>query len=309
MALPIEAKKPDWLRVRAPSGEKYQDLKSRLRERTLYTVCEEARCPNLGECWAVGTATIMVMGDTCTRGCRFCNVKTGNPRGVLDAGEPEKVANSVREMGFEYVVITTVDRDDLADQGAAHFAKVVSATKQLNPNVLIETLAGDFRGEISFTEELVRAGVDVYSHNIETVQRLTPKVRDRRASYEQSLRVLAGIKRSFPNLVTKTSLMVGLGETFAEVLETMRDARAAGCEIFTIGQYLRPTRRHLAVERFVTPDEFKKFEQEGLAMGFAFVASGPLVRSSYRAGEFFLKSYLADRRNRGISPLQMAEVR
>lgn len=309
MALPIEAKKPDWLRVRAPSGDKYQELKSRLRERTLFTVCEEARCPNLGECWAVGTATIMVMGDTCTRGCRFCNVKTGNPRGILDAGEPEKVATSVREMGFGYVVITTVDRDDLADQGAAHFAQVVRATKKLNPEVLIETLAGDFRGEISLTEELVRAGVDVYSHNIETVQRLTPKVRDRRASYEQSLKVLAGIKQSFPNLVTKTSLMVGLGETQEEVLEAMRDARAAGCEIFTVGQYLRPTRRHLAVERFVTPEEFKQYEQAGLAMGFAFVASGPLVRSSYRAGEFFLKSYLAERRSRGILSLAKAEVR
>ena len=298
MALPIESKKPDWLRVRAPSGEKYQNLKARLRERTLYTVCEEARCPNLGECWAVGTATIMVMGDTCTRGCRFCNVKTGNPRGVLDPNEPAKVASTVREMDLDYVVITTVDRDDLPDQGAAHFAAVVAAAKAASPRLLVETLAGDFRGELALTEQVVDAGVDVYSHNIETVERLTPKVRDRRASYRQSLDVLAGIKTRRPDLVTKTSLMVGLGETESEVLQAMRDARAAGCEIFTVGQYLRPTRRHLAVERFVTPEEFKSYETAGRELGFAFVASGPLVRSSYRAGEFFLKSYLAETRAR-----------
>ena len=296
MAIPITEKKPEWLRVRAPSGDNYRSLKERLRTRTLYTVCEEAHCPNIGECWSGGTATIMVMGDTCTRGCRFCNVKTGIPKTALDPAEPEKVAKTVQEMNLEYVVITTVDRDELPDQGAAHFANVVRAVKQLNPRVLVETLAGDFRGTPELTHLLVDSGIDVYSHNIETVESLTPKVRDRRASYRQSLDVLREVKRHNPRMVTKSSIMVGLGETREEVLQTMRDVRDTGAEIFTVGQYLRPTRRHLAVERYVTPDEFQEYEAEGLKMGYAFVASGPLVRSSYRAGEFFLKAFLDKRR-------------
>lgn len=295
MAIPITEKKPEWLRVRAPSGEKYVNLKQRLRSRTLYTVCEEAHCPNIGECWSGGTATIMVMGDTCTRGCRFCNVKTGIPKTPLDPEEPAKVAKSVQEMDLEYVVITTVDRDELPDQGAAHFAAIVREVKRVNPRVLVETLAGDFRGIAELTHTLVDSGIDVYSHNIETVERLTPTVRDRRAGYSQTLEVLREVKRHRPNLVTKSSIMLGLGETKEEVLQAMRDVRATGAEIFTLGQYLRPTRRHLPVERYVTPEEFQELEQEGLGMGYAFVASGPLVRSSYRAGEFFIKAFLEKR--------------
>lgn len=296
MAVPITQKKPEWLRVRAPSGENYRSLKERLRSRTLYTVCEEAHCPNIGECWSGGTATIMVMGDTCTRGCRFCNVKTGIPKVGLDPLEPHKVAKTVEEMNLEYVVITTVDRDELPDQGAAHFANIVREVKRRTPHVLVETLAGDFRGVPELTHTLVDSGLDVYSHNIETTERLTPKVRDRRAGYRQTLDVLCEVKRYRPGLVTKSSIMVGLGETKDEVLQTMRDVRATGAEIFTLGQYLRPTRRHLPVERYVTPQEFREYEAAGLELGFAFVASGPLVRSSYRAGEFFLKAFVEKRR-------------
>lgn len=287
--------KPEWLKVRAPGGENYTKLKEMMGERKLATVCQEARCPNIGECWGGGTATIMVMGDTCTRGCRFCNVKTGNPRGRLDAEEPTKVALSLQEMDLEYVVITTVDRDDLPDQGAEHFAKVVSEVKRMNPKLLIETLAGDFQGRADLLEILLNSGLDVYAHNIETVRRLTPSVRDRRAGYDQTLTVLANAKKIRPGMITKSSIMLGLGETREEVLETMRDLRANNVDILTLGQYMQPSRRHLPVKEFITPEAFKEYEKLGLEMGFVFVASGPLVRSSYRAGEYFLKNYLKDR--------------
>lgn len=287
--------KPDWLKVRAPAGENYTKLKDMMRTRKLATVCEEARCPNIGECWSGGTATIMVMGDTCTRGCRFCNVKTGNPRGVLDENEPESVARSLQEMDLEYVVITTVDRDDLPDQGASHFAKIVRTVKATNPHLLVETLAQDFRGDKELLRTLIESGLDVFAHNIETVERLTPSVRDRRAGYRQTLDVLKAAKEIRPGIITKSSIMLGLGETREEILQTMRDLRASGTDILTLGQYLQPTKRLLPVEEFISPASFAEYEKIGLEMGFVFVASGPLVRSSYRAGEFFLKNYLKER--------------
>ena len=271
-------KKPDWLRVRPPSGKNYKELKENLRTRGLATVCEEAACPNLGECWSGGTATIMVLGDVCTRGCRFCNVKTGNPKGELDHAEPEKVASMLQGIpGLNYVVITTVDRDDLVDHGAAHFAKIVATVKRDSPNLKIETLAQDFRGEAKFVHQLIDSGLDVFAHNLETVDRLTSTVRDRRAGYQLSLSVLKIAKEYRPDLLTKSSLMVGFGESKDEVVQAMQDLRAVGVNILTFGQYLQPSRRHIPVERYVHPDEFKSFEQIGLDMGFDLVPSGPLV--------------------------------
>jgi lipoic acid synthetase len=285
--------KPAWLKVRAPSGENYLRLKEMMRERKLATVCEEAHCPNLGECWGGGTATIMVMGDTCTRGCKFCNVKTARRPGALDALEPVNVAKSLEDMNLSYVVITTVDRDDLEDQGASHFAEIIRQVKRKNPKLRIETLAGDFQGREDLQKILLDSGgIDVFAHNIETVERLTPSVRDKRANYKQSLAVLASAKRQRPGIVTKTSIMLGLGETEEEVVQTMRDCLAAGVEIYTLGQYLQPSSWHLPVKEFVTPEQFKKYERIGLELGFRYVASGPLVRSSYRAGEFFIEAFL-----------------
>ncbi len=295
MSTPTRIKKPPWLRVRPPSGENYKKIQSMLHKRTLYTVCEEARCPNIGECWAGGTATIMVMGDTCTRGCRFCNVKSGNPNGYLDPKEPVKVAQSLKEMSLEYVVITTVDRDDLPDQGAQHFARIIKEVKKQNPKLLVEALAGDFQGNSACLHTLLDSGLEVYSHNVETVERLTPKVRDRRATYLQSLSMLEEAKKYSANIVTKSSIMLGLGEERHEVIKTMQDVRNTGAEIFTLGQYLQPSSKHLAVSRYVLLEEFQEYETIGKEMGYAFVASGPLVRSSYRAGEYFLKSFLKER--------------
>lgn len=290
------AKKPEWLKVRAPGGEAYLKIKEMMRERKLATVCEEARCPNIGECWGGGTATIMVMGDTCTRGCKFCNVKTAKKPAALDPLEPSHVAKSLLDMKLDYVVITTVDRDDLPDQGAQHFREIVEQVKQVNPHLRIETLGGDFQGREDLLKTLLDSnGIDVFAHNIETIERLTPGVRDRRATYRQSLAVLANAKKICPSIVTKTSIMVGLGETEAEVVQAMRDCFAAGVEIFTLGQYLRPTAWHLEVKEFVTPEQFKRYEEIGKEIGFKYVASGPLVRSSYRAGEFFLKAFLDER--------------
>lgn len=291
--------KPDWLKVRAPSGDSYLNIKDLMRQRKLATVCEEARCPNMGECWGGGTATIMVMGDTCTRGCRFCNVKTAKFPGSLDPDEPKNVAESLRDMGLEYVVITTVDRDDLPDQGAAHFAEIVRQVKRVNPNLLIETLAGDFQGNADLLAILLHSGLDVFAHNIETVARLTPTVRDRRATYKQTLTVLENTKKILPQMITKSSIMVGLGETKDEVLQTMRDLRSVGTDICTLGQYMQPSKKHLVVQEYISPEIFKEYEQEGLKMGFRFVASGPLVRSSYRAGEFFLKNYIRQKNTLG----------
>ncbi len=294
-------RKPEWLRVRAPGGESYVHIKETLRSRGLYTVCEEARCPNVGECWKGGTATFMLLGDTCTRACAFCAVKTGNPRGRVDAAEPTKIAEAVKAMRLKYVVLTTVDRDDLKDSGAAHFAATVEAIRRLDPAILIETLTGDFHGNVDALRTMLASRPDVFAHNVETVERLTPRVRDKRASYAQSLAMLrhgrellaaaAGDARVF----TKSSLQLGHGETIDEVVVAMRDLRAHGVDLLTLGQYLRPTPKHLPVARFVEPTEFDRLAAIGMELGFAHVAAGPLVRSSYRAGEHFVENVLRPR--------------
>ena len=275
--------KPEWLRVKLPSGERYSQVKKNVRSHGLSTVCEEAMCPNIGECWNAGTATLMLMGSVCTRACRFCAVDTGNPRGRLDPDEPRLAAQSVKLMGLNYVVLTSVDRDDLPDGGASHYAACIRKIKEVNPETSVEALTPDFAGDTAAVQTVLDAGIEVYAQNIETVKRLTHPVRDPRASYEQTLSVLAYAKRSRPDVLTKTSLMLGLGETDEEVSETMDDLRAIGVDIVTFGQYLRPTPSHLAVERFVTPDEFAHYRRVGLDKGFLEVVSGPLVRSSYRA--------------------------
>ncbi|MFQ6012961.1 MAG: lipoyl synthase [Thermoplasmata archaeon] len=286
------SQKPDWLRVRLPGGANYRDLKALLRARDLHTVCEEAHCPNLGECWGGGTATLMLMGDTCTRGCRFCAVKTGNPRGVLDPFEPVKVADTVARTGWRYVVLTSVDRDDLPDGGASHFAATIRAIKARDPDILVEALVPDFQGDAGAVRTVVQAGPDVFAQNQETVERLTHPVRDMRAGYEQTLHVLRTAKEIRPALFTKSSLMLGLGEREEEVLRAMRDLRAMGVDVLTLGQYLRPSTRHVEMARYVPPEEFDYYRGKGQEMGFLYVASGPLVRSSYRAGEFFLEGVL-----------------
>ncbi|HEX6272147.1 MAG TPA: lipoyl synthase [Polyangiaceae bacterium] len=286
--------KPSWLRVRAPGGENYTRLKQTLRKLDLYTVCEEARCPNVGECWASGTATIMLLGHTCTRGCRFCAVTTGNPRGAFDPREPEHVARAIAQLGLKYVVLTMVDRDDLIDGGAGQVARTVRALRERCPELLVETLVGDFRGRISDVETVLDAAPDVYAHNIEVVRRLTPTIRDARCRYDVSLAVLAAAKQRAPERFVKSSIMVGLGEEPGEVFETLADLRAAGVDIVTLGQYLRPTPKHAEVARYVTPAEFEDYEREGKALGFAFVASGALVRSSYHAAEGFVAARLGE---------------
>jgi lipoic acid synthetase len=287
------APKPPWLKVRAPGGERYNALRETFRSLDLHTVCEEARCPNVGECWSEGTATVMLLGDTCTRGCRFCAVTTGQPRGAVDVREPEHVARALSRMPLRYVVMTMVDRDDLLDGGASHMARTVQRLKELRPELLVETLVGDFGGHLADVDTTVDAGPDVWAHNLEVVARLQRTIRDVRCSYEQSLGVLRRAKeRARPGRLTKSSLMVGIGETDDEVLEAMRDLRSAGVDVLTLGQYLRPTPKHAPVDRFVEPARFDDFAREGRAMGFAFVASGPLVRSSYKAAEVFMASTL-----------------
>ena len=291
--------KPPWLKVRAPSGENYGRLREMFVDLKLATVCQEARCPNMGECWSGGTATIMLMGDTCTRGCKFCNVKTGNPKGVLDPLEPEKIAYSLSQMSGElhYIVLTSVDRDDLPDQGSRHFARTIRTIKKLSPEIIVEILTPDFRGDQECVEIVVDAKPDVFAHNVETVERLQKKVRDPRAGYQQSLRVLQMVKERNPQTYTKTSLMLGLGETDAEILQTLKDLRQISCDVVTFGQYLQPTSRHLKVEHYVTPEKFQDWKKTSEDMGFMYVASGPLVRSSYRAGEFFMKSLIDQQRS------------
>jgi lipoyl synthase len=275
--------KPRWLKAPMASGVAFDAVRQIVREHRLSTVCEEAKCPNIGECWNSGTATIMVMGAVCTRACRFCSVDTGNPRGWLDDEEPANVARSVSLMKLKYVVLTSVDRDDLADGGAAHYAACVRSIKELNPATAVEALTPDFQGVLADVETVIDSGVDVFAQNVETVRRLTHPVRDARAGYEQTIAVLAHAKHYKPSVLTKTSLMLGLGESSEEILETLQDLRAAQVDIVTLGQYLRPTLNHLPVERFVTPEEFAKYREQGLALGFLEVVSGPLVRSSYRA--------------------------
>ncbi len=292
--VPREGRKPHWLRVSVPGGERYQTVKETLRRLRLHTVCEEASCPNVGECWGGGTATVMLMGDVCTRGCRFCNVRTSAHPTPLDTDEPRHLAEAVAGLGLDYIVVTSVDRDDLPDGGAAHFAEAIRLLKAI-PGLLVEALTPDFRGDVEAVRTLGRARPDVFGNNIETVRRLTPVVRDARASYDQTLAVLARMKGEFPGVVTKSSIMAGLGETDVEIEETMRDLRGAGVEILTLGQYLRPSAWHLPVAEWVAPERFEAWRRLGLALGFRYVASGPLVRSSYRAGELFMKGEIAVR--------------
>jgi len=284
-ALPSAAKapKPRWLKARAPTGAGYAAVQALVREHRLATVCEEAKCPNIGECWNAGTATIMLMGAVCTRACRFCSVDTGNPHGWLDPQEPANAARTVELMGLRYVVLTSVNRDDLPDGGAAHYAECVRAIKARNPRTAVEALTPDFQGVLADVEIVVDSGLEVFAQNLETVRRLTHPVRDPRAGYEQTLRVLAHAKHHNPRVLTKSSLMLGLGESDAEIHDALADLRAVQVDIVTLGQYLRPTLHHLPVERYVTPGEFDRYRAQALQLGFLECVSGPLVRSSYRA--------------------------
>jgi lipoic acid synthetase len=288
--------------VRLPGGPVHAGLKAILRERDLHTVCEEARCPNVGECWGGGTATFMLLGDVCTRGCRFCAVASGDPGGALDPDEPGKIAGAVRAMGLRYVVLTSVDRDDLPDQGAAHFAATVRAIKDVAPDVLVETLIPDFQGREDLLEILLASAPDVLAQNLETVRRLTRTVRDGRAGYEQTLTLLARTKAKRPQVVTKSSLMLGLGEREAEIDQALHDLRSHGVEVLTLGQYLRPTLQHVPVMEYVHPARFDALAERGRQLGFLYVAAGPLVRSSYRAGEYFIEHVLRERRARERAP-------
>ena len=280
-------RKPDWLRVSLPIGDDYERVKAKVNGLGLHTVCKEAACPNVAECWGAGTATIMILGDLCTRGCRFCNVKTGNPRGEVDWLEPLRVAGAVRDLGWKYLVVTAVDRDDLADGGALIFANTVRAIHERVPGARVEILTGDYRGDLRAVDIVVDAKPDVFAHNLETVRRLSPSVRDKRAGYDQSLAVLAHVKQRAPHRYTKTSLMLGLGETGDEVEAAMDDARAAGVDIFTMGQYLQPSKKHLPVTDFVTPQEFERLGALAATKGFHQVVSSPLSRSSYHAEQAF----------------------
>lgn len=284
--------KPPWLKVKAPSGENYIRIKNMLGDLKLATVCQEAKCPNMGECWSGGTATFMLMGDVCTRGCKFCHIKTSNAPGPLDPLEPEKVGYSIAQMGLEYVVITSVDRDDLPDQGSGHFARTVRTIKKLDSNVIVEILTPDFRGQDDLIQQLVDSKPDVFAHNVETVERLQKFVRDPRATYAQTMHVLQTVKKHDPTRFTKTSIMLGLGETDEEILQTLKDLRKIDCDVVTFGQYLQPTPKHLKVEEFVTPEKFAYWQKTAEDLGFLYVASGPLVRSSYRAGEFFMRAMI-----------------
>ena len=281
--------KPKWLRARVHGGPVYERVKGIVHEHGLATVCEEAKCPNMSECWSAGTATIMLMGDVCTRACRFCAVNTGNPRGWLDQDEADKTARSVQLMGLKYVVLTSVNRDDLADGGAGHYAACVRKVKALNPDTAVEALTPDFLGVLRDVETVVDSGIEVFAQNVETVRRLTHPVRDPRASYEQTLAVLAHAKAHRPDVLTKTSLMLGLGETDDEICEAMDDLRAANVDIVTFGQYLQPTAHHYPIDRYVTPEEFASYREWGLERGFLEVVSGVMVRSSYRAEQVLQK--------------------
>jgi lipoic acid synthetase len=285
-------KRPNWLKVKAPTSKGYFEIKDMLKDLNLVTVCQEALCPNMGECWEGGTATFMLMGDTCTRACRFCAVKTGNPKGILDHDEPFKVGSAISKMNLNYVVLTSVDRDDLEDSGSDHFAKTIEVIKENSPEMIVEVLTPDFSGNRSHIERVIQARPDVFAHNIETVEELTKRVRDRRSGYAQSLQVLETVKSIDPTRYTKTSIMLGLGEKDEQVLKSLKDLRDVGCDVVTFGQYLSPTKRlarHLPIFEYATPEKFKHWENVANEMGFLYVASGPLVRSSYKAGEFFLK--------------------
>lgn len=280
--IPIE-RKPKWLRIKSQNSPKFRELKEIVSHKKLHTVCEEAMCPNIQECWSHGTATFMLLGSVCTRACKFCAVDTGNPKGQIDAKEPEKVANSIAQMNLKYAVLTSVNRDDLEDGGAMHFAQTVVSTKKEAPGVIIEALVPDFLGKRESIETLLDSNVEVFAQNLETVKRLTHQVRDHRAGYEQTLEVLAYAKKYSPKTISKTSLMLGLGESEDELLESFNDIRSAGVDVLTLGQYMRPTINHLPVEKWYSPEEFQYMKKLALDIGFKEVASGPLVRSSYRA--------------------------
>ncbi|MFZ5479866.1 MAG: lipoyl synthase [Myxococcota bacterium] len=282
--------KPEWLKVRMPGGERYGRIKARARDLRLHTVCEEAQCPNVGECWGGGTATFMVLGDTCTRGCRFCAVATAKMPMPPDPREPENVAEAIREMELDYVVVTSVNRDDLPDQGAAHFGACVRQVHEKSPKTLVEVLIPDFRGRVDLLAQVLDAKPDVLAHNVETVPRLQGYVRDARATWDQSITILRDAKAH--GFLTKTSLQVGHGESEDEVLDAMRLLREADVDFLTVGQYLRPSGKHLPVVAWVHPESFSRIEAAGRDMGFKYVASGPLVRSSYRAGEYFIRQHL-----------------
>lgn len=279
-------RKPEWLKVKLPQGEDFKDIRDNLHSKGLATVCEEAKCPNISECWSARTATVMILGDTCTRACKFCNVKTGNPKGFINPEEIQNTSNMVKIMSLRYVVITSVDRDDLPDHGASHFASVIKKVNEDHPETKVEVLIPDFGGDESRMHHLAQANPYVIAQNLETVKRLTHPVRDIRAGYEKTLECLKFYKTHYPKIQTKTSLMVGLGETWAEIQETLEDIRQEGVDIVTFGQYLQPSKRHLNVEKFYTPEEFEELKRMALKLGFKFVASGPLVRSSYKAGDF-----------------------
>ncbi len=283
----VRKPKPEWLKARLPHGDDYERVKNEVNALRLHTVCQEALCPNLAECWGAGTATIMILGDTCTRGCRFCNVKTGNPKGEVDWLEPVRVAEAVRDLGWRYLVLTAVDRDDLADGGALIFANTVREIHARVPGSRVEILSGDYRGDLNALDIVLDAKPDVFAHNLETVPRLTPRVRDKRANYDQSLRILEHAKARARERYTKTSIMLGLGESDEEIERAMDDARSVGVDIFTMGQYLQPTKKHLAVETFIHPQKFAQLGTLAKSKGFHQVVSSPLSRSSYHAEQAF----------------------
>ena len=290
---------PSWLKREVPKGKNYFKLKNDVKQLNLNTVCEEARCPNIGECWGeTSTATIMLMGDTCTRGCRFCSVKTARKPPALDLNEPKNVARAIGLWGLDYVVLTSVDRDDLPDGGANHFAATVKYLKEFNPQIMVECLTGDFGGQLKMVEIMANSGLDVYAHNVETTEKFTPFVRDPRATYRRSLEILEHAKKiSNQKLLTKSSIMLGFGETDEEVKQTLKDLKTAGVDCVTLGQYMQPTKRHLKVKEYVTPEKFNEWREYGDQLGFVYTASGPLVRSSYKAGEYLLKKILKGERS------------
>lgn len=293
---------PPWLKTEIPIGKNYANLKETLSDLKLSTVCEEAKCPNIGECWGGGeskaaTATIMIMGDQCTRGCRFCSVRTNKAPPALDPMEPENTAKAIQGWNLQYIVITSVDRDDLADQGSNHFAQTVREIKKHNPTMHVECLTPDFKGDTECIDIVANSGLDVFAHNIETVERLQWLVRDPRANYKQSLGVLARAKQANPKLVTKTSIMLGLGETDEDIMKCMEDLRKNGVDCLTLGQYMQPTKRHLKVTEFVTPEKFNYWKEVGDKLGFLYTASGPLVRSSYKAGEYFIANIVKQKQD------------
>ncbi len=280
--IPIKRRHPDWLKVKLPSGESYQKVRELVKTAKLHTICEEAHCPNIGECWSAGTATFLILGEYCTRHCRYCNVKTGKPNGIVDDDEPLRVAETIKHMGLKYVVITCVTRDDLSDGGAGIFVRMLEESRRLNPQTRIEVLTSDFHGNLDNVKIVADAKPDVFAHNIECVERLYPVVR-RQGSYKWALALLRYVKEIYPEQLTKSSLILGLGETHDEILTTMKDLRYSGCDIFTMGQYLQPSKRHHPVMKYYSPSEFLELKAIGLEMGFRYVHSGPLVRSSYHA--------------------------